>query len=91
MTDFINIEDDEVRDRILDMTEEDPRMSEVAEFVNEFPNITMSHELESSELVAGEPAELQITLEREVDEDEPVNTKVKTHFYPYPKTENCKF
>lgn len=91
MTDFINIEEDEIRERVLAMEENDPRMSEIATFVNGFPNITMSHELSESDIVAGNPTEIQITLEREVDEDEPVDTKVKTQFYPFPKSENCKF
>lgn len=89
VADFINIEEDEVRNRILAMDETDPRMSAIADFVNGFPNIEMTHELEEDTMVTDEPNVIHVTLEREVDEDEEeIDTRVKSHFYPFNKTEN---
>ncbi|KAK9476419.1 Sec63 Brl domain-containing protein [Lipomyces japonicus] len=78
--------DDEPRNQLLQMN---PRqLSEVARFVNKYPNIDMSYQVENAdEIVAGEPAYVTVTLEREIDE-ESLDLMVYAPRYPFPKSEN---
>ncbi|KAK7208425.1 Sec63 Brl domain-containing protein [Myxozyma melibiosi] len=85
--DIMILEDDK-RNELLQMNDRD--LSDVARFANKYPSIDMSYELVNpDEIVAGEPAELVVTLERDVDEeDEPVDLTVYAPLYPTPKLEN---
>lgn len=82
--------DDDKRNDLLQMNDRD--LSDVARFANKYPSIDMSYEVEDAdEIVAGEPAYVTVTLERDVDEeDEPVDLTVYAPLYPSPKLENCK-
>lgn len=90
--DFIAIENDEVRDKILQMKTNDPRVSAIAAFVNKYPNIDISsYALAEDGVVSGEPTTVTVTVDREVDEEEGVDTAVSSQFYPFQKMENCKY
>ncbi|KAK9466803.1 Sec63 Brl domain-containing protein [Lipomyces arxii] len=80
--------DDEPRNKLLGMT--DDEMSDVARFVNKYPGVDMSFEIEDeAEIVAGEPAYVNVTLEREVEDDnDTVDLSVHAPFYPFSKLEN---
>ncbi|KAK9487748.1 Sec63 Brl domain-containing protein [Lipomyces starkeyi] len=80
--------EDEPRHELLQM--DDKELSDVARFVNKYPSVDMSYEIEDADqIVAGEPAYVTVTLEREVDEeDEPVDLSVYAPLYPYAKLEN---
>lgn len=81
--DIMSLEDDE-RNDILRL--EDAKLNEVAEFVNQYPNIDVSYELDLSETVkANEPKEITIKLERDEDMDD---LTVVAPFYPFPKSES---
>jgi pre-mRNA-splicing helicase BRR2 len=65
-------------------------LAAVAGFVNTYPNIDINFEVEDPEnIVAKVPAFLRVELERDVDEDEDVDTSVHAPFYPGKKMENC--
>ncbi|KAK7686801.1 hypothetical protein QCA50_009874 [Cerrena zonata] len=80
--DVMSLEDDE-RDDLLQLQGE--KLNKVAEFVNKYPNIDLSYELDLSDSVrSNEPKEISIILER----DEDINDlEVVSAQYPYPKTE----
>lgn len=87
--DFLMIEDDDVRNRILQMEETDPRMVSIANFVNKYPNIELSYELDDETIVADEPSIITVKIDRDVDEeDEVVDLKVESQHYTFPKREN---
>ncbi|KAG8933497.1 DEIH-box ATPase [Tulasnella sp. 417] len=65
--DIMELEDD-VRNDLLRMDQR--QMRDVATFVNAYPNLDVSHELEEGEYTAGTPIVLKVLLEKEVDEDE---------------------
>lgn len=74
--------------------EEDSRMAKVAEFVNKYPNIELSYEFDKDQaMVVDQRATINVTVDREVDEDQEgiVDTTVNAQFYPFSKTENCKY
>jgi pre-mRNA-splicing helicase BRR2 len=83
------IEDDSLRTNILQMSEDDPRMVKIANFVNKYPSIDISYELDE-ELISGETGKLRVILEREADEGESIDLTVESQFYPFSKIENCK-
>ncbi|KAL7274426.1 Pre-mRNA-splicing helicase BRR2 [Rhizina undulata] len=66
------------------------QLSQIAHFTNnKYPNIDLEHELEEPEsIVAGSPAYIKVKIEREVDEDEEVDTTVHAPFFPNTKMEN---
>lgn len=94
--DFLMIEDDSVRERILDMEETDTRMAAIANFVNKYPNIELSYELSDEAIVADEASIITVKIDREVDEDEDeennggpvVDLAVESQHYPYAKRES---
>lgn len=80
--DVMSLEDDE-RDDLLQLQGE--KLNKVAEFVNKYPNIDLSYELDLSDSVrSNEPKEISIILERDEDMDD---LEVVSAQYPYPKTE----
>lgn len=86
--DFLMIEDD-IRDKVLQIDESDPRMVSIANFVNKYPNIEISYEIEDTNIIADEQSMITIKLEREVDEENPnVDVTVESQFFPHPKIEN---
>ncbi|KAK9455830.1 Sec63 Brl domain-containing protein [Dipodascopsis uninucleata] len=80
--------EDEARTSLLQMT--DRQLADVAMFVNRYPSVDMSYELEDpQDIVAGEPSYITVSLEREVDDEkEPIDVRVYAPLYPQPKTEN---
>lgn len=91
--DFLMIEDDAVRERILDMEDTDARLGSIVKFVNKYPNIELSYELEDEAIVAEEPSSIIVKIDREVDEDEEddaagaVDLNVESQHYTFPKRE----
>jgi pre-mRNA-splicing helicase BRR2 len=69
------------------------QLSAVADFVNNYyPNINLSFEVvDPDDIVANEPVTLQITAERDIDEDEEIKTEVHAPFYPSSKSESWWF
>ncbi|KAJ6172280.1 Helicase C-terminal [Penicillium chermesinum] len=63
------------------------QLAQAAEFTNnKYPNIALDFEVEDPEnITAGEPAYLNVKIEREVDEDEEPDTTVHAPFYPQEK------
>ncbi|ODN91338.1 pre-mRNA-splicing helicase BRR2 [Cryptococcus wingfieldii CBS 7118] len=67
--DIMELEDDE-RNDLLRMN--DRQLARVAKFVNSYPNVEVSYSVaNASSLNASESVELNVTLDREVDEDDP--------------------
>ncbi|OIW35365.1 Sec63-domain-containing protein [Coniochaeta ligniaria NRRL 30616] len=66
------------------------QLVEAANFTNsKYPDISLEFEVEDEEnLHAGEPSYLNISIEREVDEDEEFDPTVHAPFYPTKKLEN---
>ena len=66
------------------------QLFDAATFTNDYyPNLELSFELEDPENVtAGSPSYINITIEREVDEDAEPKTEVHAPFFPAEKTEN---
>lgn len=84
--DIMELEDDQ-RNELLQMDAK--QMREVAKVCNAYPSIELSHEVEDpTELSAGSPITLNVTLEREVDEEDEVNQIIPAPFFPVPKIEN---
>ena len=66
--DILTIEDD-VRNDLLLLPDE--KMADVAVFCNNYPNIEVAFEgQDSDDITAGDPVQISVKLEREVDEDE---------------------
>ncbi|KAI9682874.1 MAG: DEIH-box ATPase [Trizodia sp. TS-e1964] len=67
-----------------------PQLAQVANFTNnKYPNIELDFEPEDpGDITAGSPAYLKIKIERDVDEDQEVDTVVHAPFYPAQKMEN---
>jgi pre-mRNA-splicing helicase BRR2 len=73
--------DDEVRDQLLQLPP--AKMADVARFCNAFPNIDLDYELPEAEgIKGGDPVTVHVTLEREVDEEQPelVGTVIAPYF-----------
>ncbi|SPO00855.1 related to ATP dependent RNA helicase [Cephalotrichum gorgonifer] len=66
------------------------QLAQVAEFTNnKYPDIEMEHEIEDEEdITANEPAQLKVTIQRNVEDDDEVDTTVHAPFYPGKKMEN---
>lgn len=61
--------DDDVRNQLLQLPDE--KMADVAVFCNNYPSIEVSFTVEDpDDVTAGDPVQVVINLEREVDEDE---------------------
>lgn len=81
--DIMSLEDDE-RDDVLRL--EGSELEDVANFVNKYPNIDVSYELDmESPLVANEPKEIVVTVERD-EEMEDLN--VESAHFPFAKAES---
>lgn len=67
-----------------------PQLAQAANFTNtKYPDITLNFEvLDEENIRANEPAFLNVQIEREVGEDEEVDTTVHAPFYPTKKMEN---
>jgi pre-mRNA-splicing helicase BRR2 len=60
--------DDDIRNGLLRLSDE--KMADVAVFCNNYPNVEISFEVQDPENVfAGEPVQVSITLEREIEDD----------------------
>jgi len=65
--DILSLEDD-VRNDLLRLPDE--KMADVAIFCNSYPNVDVSFEVEDpDDVTAGDPVEIRVKLEREIDED----------------------
>lgn len=66
------------------------QLAQAANFTNtKYPDVSLEFEVEDKEEIrAGEPAYLNISIEREVDEDEEFDPTVHAPFYPVKKLEN---
>jgi pre-mRNA-splicing helicase BRR2 len=61
--------DDDVRNDLLRLSDE--KMADVAVFCNNYPNIDVNFTVrDPDEVTAGDPVQMEILLEREIDEDE---------------------
>ncbi|EEH46397.1 ATP-dependent RNA helicase BRR2 [Paracoccidioides brasiliensis Pb18] len=65
-------------------------LAQAAEFTNnKYPNVDLDFTvLDEENITAGEPAYIDIKIERDVEEDEEVDTTVSAPFYPGKKMEN---
>lgn len=81
--DIMSLEDDE-RDEILQLSGE--KLEKVAEFVNLYPNVDLSYELDTSKtMFKDEPIEIQVNLQRDEDMDD---LTVVAPLYPLTKNES---
>lgn len=81
--DIMSLEDDE-RDDVLRMEGTD--LEDVANFVNQYPNIDVSYSLDTdTPFVANEPKEITVTVERD---EEMEDLTVQSARYPFAKTES---
>ena len=68
------------------------QLSDAAKFTNErYPNVDLNFELEDAEnVVAGEQSFINVTIERELDEDDETEPDLTVHapFYPAEKSES---
>ena len=84
--------DDDVRNDLLQLRDE--KMADVAVFCNSYPSIEVSYKLvDADEVTAGQPVQISVDLEREVDddiseEDVPNLGKVAAPLFPTEKKEN---
>ncbi|WEW58444.1 Pre-mRNA-splicing helicase BRR2 [Emydomyces testavorans] len=66
------------------------QLAQAAAFTNhKYPSIDLDFTLvDEDNIIAGEPAYIKVKLERDVDEDEEIDTTVSAPFYPAKKTES---
>ncbi|KAK2782924.1 DEIH-box ATPase [Emmonsiellopsis sp. PD_33] len=66
------------------------QLSQAAAFTNDkYPNVDLDYTLvDEDSITAGEPAYINVKIERDVEEDEEVDTTVFAPFYPGKKMEN---
>ncbi|KAH9840433.1 Sec63 Brl domain [Teratosphaeria destructans] len=66
------------------------QLADAARFTNErYPNVDLTFELEDPDhITAGEATTLNVTVERQLEDDEEPNLTVHAPFYPAEKTEN---
>lgn len=66
------------------------QLSQAAAFTNnKYPNLDVDFSfVDEDSITAGEPAYLNVKIERELDEDQEVDTSVSAPFYPTKKMEN---
>ncbi|ODV89579.1 hypothetical protein CANCADRAFT_4197 [Tortispora caseinolytica NRRL Y-17796] len=88
--DIMYLEDEE-RDNILQIDDE-KKMSDIAMFVNKYPNIDISAKIEEpNSIVSDTPCSLEVTVERDTDEEEddvPQSYEVYAPFFTQQKIEN---
>jgi pre-mRNA-splicing helicase BRR2 len=84
--------DDDVRNDLLRLPDE--KMADVAVFCNNYPNIEVAFDVQDADdIAAGDPVQITVTLEREVDEededeiDESEMGKVAASLFPKEKRE----
>jgi pre-mRNA-splicing helicase BRR2 len=85
--------DDDVRNDLLRLPDE--KMADVAVFCNSYPNVDLSFEvIDAEDVTAGDPVEVQVTLEREMDDEEELEEEelnqlglVSAPLYPKEKRE----
>mmetsp|Transcript_17823 Transcript_17823/g.25189 ORF Transcript_17823/g.25189 Transcript_17823/m.25189 type:complete len:2374 (+) Transcript_17823:76-7197(+) len=71
--DILTLDDDD-RNDLLRLSEE--KMADVAVFCNSYPNVDVSFEVkEADNIVAGEPVQIVVKLERDIDEDEEMDAE----------------
>lgn len=81
--DIMSLEDDE-RDKLLQL--DDKKLNGVAEFVNKYPNIDISYEMDTSDpIIANEPKKLTVIMERDEDMEDLI---VVAPRYPTEKKES---
>ncbi|WVQ83790.1 hypothetical protein IAT38_005934 [Cryptococcus sp. DSM 104549] len=81
--DIMELEDDE-RNDLLGMN--DRQLARVAKFVNSYPNIEVSYSVEdASSLTSSEPVTINVTLDREADEDNPDDQVADAPHFPHRK------
>ncbi|GAM82649.1 hypothetical protein ANO11243_006310 [Dothideomycetidae sp. 11243] len=75
---------------IKDLGLDNKQLGDAAKFTNEkYPNLELEYELEDPEnITAGEPSFIKVSVERDVDEDDEVDTTVHAPFYPAQKSES---
>lgn len=66
------------------------QLADAASFINErYPNVELEFELDDAENIAsGQPSYLNVSITRQLEEDEEPNLAVHAPFYPADKTEN---
>jgi len=91
--DILSLEDD-VRNDLLRLPEH--KMADVAVFCNSYPNIDVGFKVQDADdVTAGDPVEVIITLERDIDEEDMDEDElnqlgiVSAPLYPKEKRENC--
>lgn len=82
--------DDSTRDGLVKALNLNQRqLADIANFTNnKYPNLDMEHELEDEDITAGSPAYIKIRIERDIGEEQEVDTTVHAPFYPGTKMEN---
>ncbi|KAJ8489445.1 hypothetical protein ONZ45_g13584 [Pleurotus djamor] len=84
--DIMEMEDDQ-RTSLLQMDAR--RMRDVATFVNSYPTLDVSHELEKGDYTAGSPIILRVNLSKDVNEDDEADDQnVVAPYYPHKKMAN---
>jgi len=78
--------EDKDRTQLLRMTP--AQMRDVAKFVNSYPTLDVSHELVKGNYTAGAPIILEVTLERDIDEEDDSDQSVVAPFYPLKSLSN---
>jgi pre-mRNA-splicing helicase BRR2 len=73
-----------------DMGLTDEQLAEAANFTNEkYPNLDLQFNVEEpDEVVVNSPSYVQVTIERQLEEDEEPSSSVHAPFYPLEKSEN---
>ena len=85
--DIMELEND-VRERLLEMNKDDPKLADVAQFCNRYPNIEMEYSvMHKDSLSYGSPVNVEVRLERE---DE-VTGPVIAPFFPTKREEGMQF
>ena len=66
------------------------QLAQAAAFTNDkYPNLDLEFTVvDPDDLTAGQPALLKVSIERDLDEDQELDTSVSAPFYPSKKTEN---
>jgi pre-mRNA-splicing helicase BRR2 len=85
--------DDGLRSALLNLSDE--KMADVAVFCNSYPNIEVSYVIKNSnDLKAGEPVQIDVKMERDIDEDDTTGEemanlgKVTAPLFPNDKKES---
>ena len=73
-------------DRVSALSLDSKKMTDVAKFVNRYPNVEVIHKLEDLFVAQGDTTSITVTLERESDDSEDIGP-VLAPFYPKKKEE----